>query len=92
MMRLQNHLSQLIVSAEIDIGDLIRFALFELSFNLNAIRMYVLLLSQFWKKFSREPLLPGVRKMGDERPIKSELRYYEVKYCCILGMECKCLR
>ena len=83
MMRLQNRLSELIVSAEIDLGDLIRFALFELSFNLNAIRMYVLFLSRFWKKFSREPLLPGVRKMGVERPIKPELRYYEVKYCCI---------
>ena len=39
MMRLQNRLSELIVLAEMDIGDLIRFALFELSFNLNAIRI-----------------------------------------------------
>ena len=68
-MRLQNRLSELIVSAEIDVGNLIRFALFELSFNLNAIRMYVLFLSPFWKKFSQEPLLPGVSKMGVERPI-----------------------
>ena len=40
-MRLQNRLSELMVSAEIDVGDLIRLALFELSFNLNAIRMYM---------------------------------------------------
>ena len=68
MPRLQNSLSEVIVSAEIDVGDLIRFALFEFSFNLNAIRMYVLFLSRFWKTFSREPLLPGhgVRKMGVE--------------------------
>ena len=25
--------------------------------------------------------------MGGERPIKPELRYYEVKYCCILGAQ-----
>ena len=60
MMRLQNGLSKLIVSAEIDVGDFNKFTFFELSFNLNAIRMYVLLfLSRFWKKFSRESLLPG---------------------------------
>ena len=41
VMQLQNRLSELIVSAEIDVVDLIRFALFQLSFNLNAIRMYV---------------------------------------------------
>ena len=52
MIRLQNRLSKLIVLAEIDVGDLIRFALFELSFNLNAIKMYVLFVSWFWKKFS----------------------------------------
>ena len=25
--------------------------------------------------------------MGVERPIKSKLGYYEVKYCCILGVQ-----
>ena len=59
MMRLQNGLSELIVSAEIDAGDFNKFTFFALGFNLNAIRMYVLFLSRFWKKFSREPLLPG---------------------------------
>ena len=59
MIRLQNGLSELIVSAEIDVGDFNKFTFFELSFNLNAIRMYVLFLSRFWKKFSRESLLPG---------------------------------
>ena len=41
--------------------------------------------AEFWKRDSRT--IAGTRKRGIERPIKPDLRYYEVKYCCILGGE-----
>ena len=39
--------------------------------------------AEFWKRDSRT--IPGARKRGVEKSIKPELKYYEVKYCCILG-------
>ena len=39
--------------------------------------------AEFWKRDSRT--ISGARKRGVEKSIKPELKYYEVKYCCILG-------
>ena len=39
--------------------------------------------AEFWKRDLRTIL--EARKRGVERPINPELKYYEVKYCCVLG-------
>ena len=39
--------------------------------------------AEFWKRDSRT--ISGARKRGVEKSIKPELKYCEVKYCCILG-------
>lgn len=40
---------------------------------------------EYWTRDSRT--IEGARRRGIVRPIKSELHYYEVKYCCIQGGE-----
>ena len=39
--------------------------------------------AEYWTRDSRT--IEGARKRGISRPIRSELHYYEVKYCCIQG-------
>ena len=38
---------------------------------------------EFWRRDSRT--IDAARKRGIDRPLKTELRYYEAKYCCIHG-------
>ena len=82
MMRLQNCLSELIVSAGIDLGDLIRFALFELSFKNKNVCTFP---EPVLEEIQLRTIITWSKENGVERPIKPELRHYEVKYCCILG-------
>ena len=38
---------------------------------------------EFWRRDSRT--IDAARKRGIDRPLKTELKYYEAKYCCIHG-------
>ena len=38
---------------------------------------------EYWRRDSRT--ICAARKRGIDRPLKAELKYYEVKYCCIHG-------
>ena len=38
---------------------------------------------EFWRRDSRT--IAAARKRGIDRPLKEELRYHELKYCCIHG-------
>ena len=38
---------------------------------------------EFWRRDSRT--IEAARKKGVDRPLKAELQYYELKYCCIHG-------
>ena len=69
-------------SCQFEVGE--KFALFE-AFQSKLEHHKNVAFTEFWKRDSRT--ICGARKRGVERPIKPELRYYEleVKYCCILG-------
>ena len=58
-----------------------KFTSFESKFECHKNAIFV----ELWKRDSRT--LAGARKRGIKKPIKPELRYYEVKYHCILGGE-----
>lgn len=80
---------RVIESAEIEVGNSSyqfevgeKFESFE-AFESKLERHKNVVFAEFWKRDSRT--ISGARKRGVERPIKTELRYYEVKYCCILG-------
>ncbi len=38
---------------------------------------------KLWRRDSRT--ISAARKRGIERPLKSDLKYYDLKYCCIHG-------
>ena len=38
---------------------------------------------ELWRRDSRT--ITAARKRGIERPLKTDLKYYELKYCCIHG-------
>ena len=69
-------------SSQFKIGE--KFTSFE-AFESKLERHKNAIFAEFWKRDSRT--IAGARKRGIERPIKPDLRYYEVKYCCILGGE-----
>ena len=68
------------VSCEFVVGE--KFASFE-AFTSKLERYKNKVFAEFWKRDSRT--IAGARKRGVDRPIKLELVYHEVKYCCILG-------
>ncbi len=37
----------------------------------------------FWRRDSRT--IAAAQKRGVDRPLNAELKYYEIKYCCIHG-------
>ncbi len=37
----------------------------------------------FWRRDSRT--IAAAQKRGVNRPLNAELKYYEIKYCCIYG-------
>ena len=67
-------------SCQFEVGE--KFSSFE-SFESKLERYKNVVFAEFWKRNSRTIL--GARKRGVERPINPELKYYEVKYCCVLG-------
>lgn len=38
---------------------------------------------EFWRRDSRT--IAAARKRGVDRPLKAELKYYDLKYCCVDG-------
>ena len=65
-------------SYQFQVGE--KFTSFE-AFKAKLERHKNVVFSEFWIRDSRT--IAGARKRGVERPIKPELRYFEVKYCCI---------
>ena len=78
----------LIESTEIEVGDSsYQFEVGEKFPSLEAFESKLkchknVFFAEFWKRDSRT--ISGVRKRGVEKSIKPELKYYEVKYSCIL--------
>ena len=38
---------------------------------------------EFWRRDSR--MITAARKRGVDRPLKADLKYYDLKYCCVHG-------
>ena len=76
-------------STEIEVGDSsYQFEVGEMFPSLEAFESKLkrhknVVFAEFWKGDLRT--ISGARKRGVEKSIKPELKYYEVKYCCILG-------